>query len=286
MFRPLPTLLLTLACVLGLSATRPSAAEPDADRHLALGMPAKATTDKSHKDAYLLKKEFFAVSYNNSKGTPNWVAWNLRKDDFGDAARPKDAFHPDSELPTGFLKVRPTDYIFTATGFERGHMCPNADRDATTERAKATFVMTNMVPQSAELNEKAWGNLEKYCRRLVEKDGMELFIYTGPEGRGGWSDKGYFNTTNGKVIVPAKCWKVIVYLPAGEGNPVERVKGESRVIAVIMPNDCTLTNAWGKWRVKVKDVEELTGYTFFDKVPEAVRKVLIDKLDDVNIPGG
>jgi hypothetical protein len=38
--------------------------------------------------------------------------------------------------------------------------------------------------------------------------------------------------------------------------------------------------------VRVKDVEELTGYTFFDKVPDAVRKVLIDKLDDVNIPSG
>ena len=58
------------------------------------------------------------------------------------------------------------------------------------------------------------------------------------------------------------------------------------MIAVIMPNDRTPTNAWGKWRVRVKDVEELTGYKFFDKVPEEVRKVLLNQLDDDVIPGG
>jgi len=249
-------------------------------------MPAAAKTEASSKDAYLLKKEFFAISYNNSKGTPNWVAWNLRKDDFGSAKRPVPApFHPDGDLPATFHEVKPADYKFATTAFDRGHMCPNADRDQSKERATTTFVMTNMVPQTHELNGKAWAKLEAYCRKLVEEEDQELYIFAGPAGKGGWSAKGYFNTTNGKVVVPAKCWKVIVCLPAGKGDPVERIKETTRVIAVIMPNDQTPTNAWGKWRVSVEEVEELTGFTFFDKVPEGVRKVLRKQLDEEKIPG-
>jgi len=52
-----------------------------------------------------------------------------------------------------------------------------------------------------------------------------------------------------------------------------------------MPNDQTPTNVWGKWRVTVEDVEELTGFTFFDKVPEVVRKSLRKQLDEEQIPG-
>jgi endonuclease G, mitochondrial len=249
-------------------------------------MPAEAKAEETSKNAYLIKKEFFTISYNNSKGTPNWVAWHLRKDDFGKAKRPRPApFHPD-KLPDDFLVVKPSDYRFATTAMERGHMCPNADRDATTERATTTFVMTNMVPQTAELNEKAWAKLESYCRAVVEEDDMELFIYSGPAGKGGWSEKGYFGTTNGKVVVPAKCWKVIVCLPVGKGKPADRVTRNTRVIAVIMPNDRTPTNAWAKWRVSVEEVEELTGYTFFDKVDPEVRKVLIKEVDDEKITGG
>jgi len=63
------------------------------------------------------------------------------------------------------------------------------------------------------------------------------------------------------------------------------VTADTRLIAVIMPNDQSPTEKWGKWRVRPRDVEELTGYTFFSRVPEAVRKALREKMDDVAIPG-
>jgi len=218
-------LLLSFACLLAIGLGRPFAAEPDLERHIALGMPAKASAEESNKDAYLLKKEFFTISYNDTKGTPNWVAWNLVKSDFGTAKRPVPApFHPDAELPATFHKVTPADYKFSNTAFDRGHMCPNADRDQSKERATTTFVMTNMIPQTHELNGKAWAKLESYCRTLVDEEEHELYIFAGPVGKGGWSAKGFFNTTNGRVVVPAKCWKVIVCLPIGQGDPVDRIK--------------------------------------------------------------
>ena len=53
--------------------------------HLALGNPSNATENDA--DNYLMAKPFFALSYNNSKGTPNWVSWHLTYTDLGSATR-------------------------------------------------------------------------------------------------------------------------------------------------------------------------------------------------------
>jgi endonuclease G len=112
-----------------------------------------------------------------------------------------------------------------------------------------------------------------------------LYIVSGPAGRGAWSAKGFHNTTDGHVVVPDKCWKLVLVLDPDPGDPAERVTADTRLIAVIMPNDHSLTEKWGRWRVRPRDVEELTGYTFFNKVPESVRKALREKKDDMHIPG-
>src|SRR5262245_50861801 len=39
---------------------------------------------------------------------------------------------------------------YTNSGFDRGNMCPHSDRDKTIEMSFATFMMTNIVPQSNE----------------------------------------------------------------------------------------------------------------------------------------
>jgi endonuclease G, mitochondrial len=260
----------------------------DAYPHLRLGNPSKATEETDDKDNFLMKKEWFALSFNNSKATPNWVSWRLAKEDVGDKRPEPGPFKPDDLLPKGFHHAKPADYRFATTGFERGHMCSNADRGHSLEAAATTFVMTNMVPQSHELNTGAWESLEKYCRTLARgKKEHELYIIAGPAGKGGSSSKGTFDTTDGTIVVPAKCWKVVLVLEAEEGDPIARVTAKTRVISVIMPNDTTPGKAhWADYRVSLKAVEDLTGYTFFEKVPEAIRKELREKIDDVTFHGG
>ena len=146
---------LLLALVLGVE--RPAQAQTSV--HLALGMPkdAKADLDNPDPKNHLMVKPLFALSYNSTKGTPNWVSWRLVKEDTGSSERPDNAFHPDPDLPDSLFKVRPAHYDHT--GFDQGHMCPNADRDKTEQDAIATFVMTNMVPQSPVLNRRSWARV-------------------------------------------------------------------------------------------------------------------------------
>jgi endonuclease G, mitochondrial len=249
---------------------------------LKLGNPSHATGSGLNRDNFLMEKEYFTLSYNNSKGTPNWVMWRLEASDLGNA--PRRNFHPDETLPHDFKRITPEDY--TGSGFDRGHMCPHSDRSASPEMSEATFVMSNIIPQSPSVNQKAWAQLEMYCRRLVERNDKKLYIISGPAGQGGTGSEGFKNIIGErlKVVVPAQCWKVIMVLDADGGDDLQKVNEHTRLIAIIMPNDMSVGQDWARFRVPVTDVEKLTGYKFFDKVPANIIEPLKEKVDDVHIP--
>jgi endonuclease G len=79
--------------------------------------------------------------------------------------------------------------------------------------------------------------------------------------------------------VPAKLWKVILVLPKEDAQP----RKNTRVIAVLMPNDQTVDFNWAKYRVTARDVEKLTGFTFFRTVPAEVAEALRDHVDRVAV---
>jgi len=242
--------------------------------HLRFGNPSNATEDKSNKDNYLIKGDYYALSYNNKLGTPNWVSWRLVKADLGDA--PRFPFVPDDRLPNGFKKITTKDYV--GSGFDRGHMCNHSDRASSDEASAATFVMTNIIPQSSASNQKGWERLEAYCRTLAKK-GKILYIVCGPQGKGGEGKLGFkVSIAGGKVIVPAKVWKVVLVL--GKDDKEDR---STRLIGVVMPNDQSVTDDWAKYRVAVKEIEELTGYEFFDKAKREILDPLKEEADAVPI---
>ncbi len=249
---------------------------------LLMGNPSQAKHSIFKPNNFLMEKRHFALSYNNRKGVPNWVSWRLTQKDLGHA--PRKEFHPDQDLPFWCTRIMPSDY--TGSGFDRGHMCPHSDRNADEDMSYETFVMSNMVPQSPRVNHKAWAQLEMYCRELVEHEHKTLYIIDGPAGQGGTGKDG-FKQMAGKrhqVVVPAKCWKVIMVLDAGEGNDLARVGSNTRIISVIMPNDMSVGESWSGFRVSVKEVEALTGYVFFDRVPAAIMEPLKTRVDSQVIP--
>lgn len=253
--------------------------------HLLLGNPSTATKDPEHKDNFLLTKEHFCLSYNNTKGTPNWVSWQVAHEHLGDAPR-KQTFATDNHLPKEFRHVTHQDY--SGSGFDRGHLCPHSDRAADKEMSFATFVMTNIVPQTPALNQKAWNSEEEYLRGLLKKKAQRrLYVIAGPAGVGGGPKDAPVRTiAEGNITVPAVCWKVAVVVDGGESwkDDLGWISKETRVIAVVMPNDDTPGVAWAKYRVPVRDIETLTGYTFFDRLPPDLQKALKAKADDEPIP--
>jgi len=247
--------------------------------NLLLGNPSGATFDVANANNYLMEKTQYTLSYNNSKLTPNWTSWHLYSGDIGSTKR-QDDFRADTELPSGWYRVGGTAY--SGSGFDRGHMCPSADRTLTVEDNSATFLMTNMIPQAPNNNQQTWQNLETYSRTLVDA-GNELYIISGPYGIGGTGSNGYAETIGVGITVPSKTWKIIVVLPDGD-NDLSRITTSTRVIAVVMPNDQTCNSKpWYDYRVSVDSIETLTGYDFLSNVSTSIQNVIEASVDNVTI---
>lgn len=251
---------------------------PTMDDNMALGNPSGAAASIGVPDNYLMIKTEYALAYNNSKGSANWVSWHLSTAWKGTAAR-CDCFTMDNTLPAGFYKATTSNY--TNTGFDRGHQCPSEDRDLNSTYNANTFLMTNIMPQAPNLNRVTWANLEDYTRTLLNS-GNELYIMTGGYGSGGTGSNGGITTTiaNGKITVPSHYWKIIVVLPVGS-NDLGRVTSSTRVIAVHMPNTQTVNSqSWGNYRVSVDALESLTGYNFLSNVSPLVQAAIEASADN------
>lgn len=250
----------------------------DPSEHMVFGNPSGATADISNPDNFLIMTTQYAESYNRDNGEPNWVSWHLDSTWLGDADRQND-FRPNTTLPAGWYQVQATDY--SGSGFDRGHMCPSADRSDTLADNSSTFLMTNFVPQAPANNQGPWEQLESYLRTLVQA-GNELYIVAGPAGMGGTGSLGGLTNTvaAGHVVVPAYTWKVVIVLPNG-ADDVNRVNRATRLIAVIMPNAQSIGQGtpWRNFRVPVNRVEGLTGYHFFENIHQSVKWMLKRRLD-------
>ena len=234
--------------------------------NMLLGNPSNADSTSTNMENHLFNQHYYIESYSETQGKPNWTAWHLGNDDIGSSGRGDD-FAAWAGLPAGWYPVKASDY--SNSGYERGHNCPSADRTSTVNANDATFLMTNMMPQTAANNEHTWGNLENDTRALVQ-NGNEAYIYCGSYGNAGTID-------NGHVIVPTNTWKIVVILPKGD-NDINRITTGTRVIAVNIPNSNSVDADWKNYITTVSDIEAATGYNFFSTIADgAVKDTLKSK---------
>lgn len=106
----------------------------------------------------------FDVVYRPDLRCPIEVSWRLCPGDLGNVKRERSfKFVSDSRVP--MPRALSSDYI--GTGFDRGHMCPAADRSASVTAMRATFIMTNVCPQVPALNRGEWKRAEEQARKYV-----------------------------------------------------------------------------------------------------------------------
>jgi len=245
--------------------------------HLILGNPSNATSDVNEPDNYLITLPEYQLSYHRDRGIPNWVAWHLSADWFGNAPRQND-YRVFTKLPDNWFFATHSDY--TNTGFNRGHSCPSGDRKCSISSNSNTFFMVNILPQSPNHNQGPWRVLEEYCRDLVD-EGKELYIVMGNYGEGGIGENGYETSiASGAITVPESIWKIIVVLEDGEDD-LNRVDNLTRVIAVDIPNEESVIGLkWGDFRVSVDDIEAATNWDFLSNLPLALQEELETMVDD------
>jgi endonuclease G len=246
----------------------PSVSQPqtiaEAERiFLALGNPSRARANPIFSENYLLVNRYYAISYSGSRGIANWVAWQLTKEDIGSVDRQND-FRPDDRLPKNWQNIFPSYY--TRSGYNRGHIIPSADRTSSRDANSSTFLMTNMTPQTPDLNQGPGEKLERFSRSLARRNN-DLYIYSGCYGEK--------SKIRRRVTVPTNCWKVIVAVRRGD-----RIDSNTRVIAVDMPNERGIKDKnWRDYKTSVKVIEQKTGFDFLSVLPRDLQDNLETKVD-------
>lgn len=234
-----------------MGLTGSSWARIGSEYQLQLGNPSGATADSGNHTHYLIQRPQYTMDYNDTTHQANWVSWSFTSGDFKTGGR-TDAYAADTSLPAGFTLIGSASF---GTGYDRGHMCPSADRSSNSTDNTATFLMSNMIPQASKNNQGVWNNFEMYCRNLAS-GGNEVLIICGP---------GDFGTTtigNGMKI-PGTVWKIALVVPSGTGSLDERTSTSTRVIAINTPNTASVSSSWQSYLTSVSQIEADTGLIFF-----------------------
>jgi len=207
----------------------------------------------------ILRYKGMTVSFNPSTHEPNWVAWELLGSETDGESGREPSFQPDAGVAGCAV---PDDY--RRSGYDRGHMAPAGDMKWSAETMKESFLMTNVCPQSGDLNRGAWKKLEEKCRRKAVSDSA-LIIVCGPVFTKG---EGVERIGRTGVAVPRRFFKVVL---SPYTNPPS-------AIGFIMPNGY-VDGGMQRCAVSVDSVEALTGHDFFSALPDDVERDLESRCD-------
>lgn len=217
---------------------------------LNLEIPSKLK-DRSEK---ILRRSNYTVSYNRNWNLPNWVAWELNKNETKGKNNRNDEFTSDPDLPKA-NQVEPWDY--SGSGYDRGHMCPAGDNHFDTKAMNESFYMSNMCPQNRELNKGTWNDLEIACRRWANRYG-QVFIVCGPIVN---KRKGKTIGKEHEILVPEKFFKVILITST---QP-------ARAIGYIFENNAS-EKPYKTY--SVDEIETITGMDFFPNLPDNIENIV------------
>jgi endonuclease G len=225
----------------------------------------------------LIVRPQYTISYNESRGTPNWVSYELDSRQIVSGQDRCNCFSADQLLPAN-KQILTSDY--TNGGFDRGHMARSADRTVANVDNATTFYLTNIVPQMADLNQGVWAQFENTLGDSATKGGRAVYIITGPLFS--QSHGPTFLKNEGKVAIPDSTWKVALIGPRNGGVPFTRgniqtwddVSGVT-VLAVNMPNVAGVRNdPWQKYLTTVDKIEASTGLDFLSLLQTAFQDAL------------
>lgn len=215
------------------------------------GIP-RAKTDKASKDITIVDKGEFTIAYSERLRHPVWCAYKIpAKALYSIESRPN--FRKD-----GAFKSCPAASAYARTGYDRGHMAPNhaiASRYGL-DAQKKTFLMTNITPQTPELNRGIWRELEHRIADLFTAKWGDVWVIVGAVSDGS-------ETLSGTDIgVPTSFYQIVT----------AKSENEIRVLAFLVDQQV----GWGVWPrhyiTSIDHLEEMTGFDFLSDLEDDVEE--------------
>lgn len=221
---------------------------------------------KEKRAEQLIDHKAYHVSYNKDFKVPNWVFYELTREEIKGTLRRSDNFQADPAL-----KYDDASHLedYRNTGWDRGHMAPSMDMNWDPDVLDEAFLLSNMCPQGHDFNAGIWLDLEHEVRYWAKRDSA-VCVVCGPVLPKSKNEK-YRTLPRSTVIIPEYFYKIVL-APFAKNGP--------RAIAFIMPNEQRYETL-GSFAVTIDSVEALTGIDFFPILPDDIEDVVESS---INLP--
>jgi DNA/RNA endonuclease G (NUC1) len=228
------------------------------------GVPA----DADASDDFIITHPEYTSSFSATRGTPNWVSYDLDASHFGAQDR-CDCFTFDPAAAGIMTPYTTNAYTGSAAingfGIDRGHLARSFDRTAGSLDNAFTFYFSNIVPQASDLNQGPWADMENDLGDSARFGNREVYIIAGVAGNRGTLKN------QGLIVIPEYTWKVAVIMPRDQGLASVDSRDDIRVIAAVMPNTAGVRNVdWHTYITTVDSVEALSGYDVLSLLPDPI----------------
>lgn len=127
---------------------------------------------KTTSKTKLLKKKAFEVCYSTEFHAPLGVWYVLKGSKMDAKIQKRPNFREDHSLKK---ENRVPVKLFSHTGYDRGHMANDASFDWNKTVLQETYLMSNIVPQTSNINRHLWRHAETVARNLAKKH-HEVFV--------------------------------------------------------------------------------------------------------------
>lgn len=207
------------------------------------------------KQGQVIQRTGYTLAYDKKTKTPQWVAWELTKEETKGNHERTDKFLPDPNVEGA--KVVTTDY--TGSGYDRGHMAPAGDMKWSKKAMEESFYMSNICPQIHHLNTGDWNELEANTRKWARRYGS-VYVTCGPIYNGRRRTQ-YIGKN--RVKVPDAFFKVIL---------IQSPK-KTCALGFFFENEAG-QRPLNEYLVSVDYLEQTTGIDFFPALPDELENTL------------
>ena len=206
------------------------------------------------------QKRNYSMLYDAAGRIALWVAYPLCGDYIGSGRT--DAWGYDPKIPDEYEPL--LNHGWPERGFDRGHQIPSGSRNANTAMNRQTFYYTNMTAQVSRFNQGLWANLENRVRGFASVCDT-LYVVTGPIFDSGEPERWTEDNAGNPVAVPDGYFKAVLSYNISTSTYYS--------VAFVYDNEeYSRSNPTASDMCSVSEVEAITGFTFFNNLPQSVAR--------------
>ena len=135
------------------------------------GLPKDNTSN-----AITICRTAYEVRYDPIAKVPIWVAYTLKPSHTVGCVLRSNSFAADKSLPE-VARSYVSDYA--VSGYDAGHIANDADMSWDDKVERESFILSNIAPQTPELNRGIWRTLEAAVRSWAYNSGDDIAVYAG-----------------------------------------------------------------------------------------------------------